>query len=320
MSFASDELRRQIAFFDARDPGRKLTSAHEYRFPERVTNLAPAITDVAERHFADMGIGWHTHSNHALSSQACCVNFLMPLAADPDRLSLLIGTALGISQPRMQPVETDASGRDWYVGFEWTGVGNYLNEQIGSRPVSRGSNSTSTDAFVRFTHAGIQHALLIEWKYTESYGPALRDKRRLDGSGGNQTRNNRYGQIAFHPNGPIRDDLGLTLPDFFWEPFYQLLRQQMLAFQMKKHGEADIVRVLHLSPRGNKTLHRVTAPKLAPFGTDVFAAFQQVLVEPDMFITRHIEDVFGPLLAAAAPDDTWAHYLKSRYLFLSDPA
>lgn len=54
----------------------------------------------------------------------------------------------------------------------------------------------------------------------------------------------------FAPNGPIRDDLNLKLEGFFWELFYQLLRQQMLAFQMEKAHEAvtDLVRVLHISP------------------------------------------------------------------------
>jgi len=38
----------------------------------------------------------------------------------------------------------------------------------------------------------------------------------------------------FAPNGPIRDDLNLKLEDFFWEPFYQLLRQQMLPSRWKR--------------------------------------------------------------------------------------
>ena len=97
-----------------------------------------------------------------------------------------------------------------------------------------------------------------------------------------------------------------------------MLRQQMLAHQMEKHGEADIVRVLHLSPRGNKALHRVTAPKLRKLGEDAFDVFRGLLAKPDRFLDRRIEDVFAPLLAYCPTDDPWRRYLQSRYQFLSD--
>ncbi len=122
----------------------------------------------------------------------------------------------------------------------------------------------------------------------------------------------------FAPNGPIRDDLNLKLEDFFWEPFYQLLRQQMLAFQMERACEADThrVRVLHISPAGNVPLHANTSKALNRFGVDAFTVFAQTLVDPDAFIGRTIEQIFGPILAEM-PSDSWAAYLSKRYTFLA---
>ena len=320
MTFATAERLRQIEFFDGTDPERALFRDIPYRFAQQDINLAPEIREVARTYFERDGektITWHTHANHALSSQVCCLNFLMPIARDRERVARFISSALQIDYPEVEIAEEVPSGTPWYIGFEWTGTQDYLNEQVGGRPVKRGSNSTSADAFVRFRHGNKRHAVLIEWKYTESYGPALADKRRPDGTGGYDTRTRRYGNIACAPSGPIRGDLGLELEDFFWEPFYQLLRQQMLAHKMEEHGEADVVRVLHLSPRGNLALHKVTAPTLRARGEDAFEVFRSLLVQPDRFVNRTIEDVFKPLLLATDPSDPWRQYLETRYRFLN---
>jgi hypothetical protein len=160
---------------------------------------------------------------------------------------------------------------------------------------------------------------LIEWKYTETYGAPIPNKVREGAARSpNEVRADRYCGLMFTPNGPIRDDLNLKLEDFFWEPFYQLLRQQILAFQMEKAREAetDRVRVLHISPAGNRRLHAVTSQALNRFGVDAFAVFAETLVDPAAFIGRTIEQVFGPLMAEM-PEDPWASYLADRYTFLA---
>lgn len=284
--------------------------------PDRLAdNLEPSVREAAIDYFGRLHqITWHRHAAHGLSSQSCCVNFLMPLATRPDLLSRVIGDALGIAPPEMLVVEEGAFGQDWFVGFEWIGRQDYLNEAAATGARTRGANATSADAVVRFRHEGRIETLLIEWKYTERYGAPLDPK-------GNPTRVRRYQDLAFAPDGPIRNDLGLNVEDFFWEPFYQLLRQQMLAARMQAAHEdgADRVRVLHISPSGNHDLHKVTAPALRPFGDDAFEAFSAVLVDPDAFIGRTTEQVFGPTLAAF-PDDPWSRYLTGRYAFLRSSA
>lgn len=310
-SFVAAERHGQSDYFASEFDGKTGFRGARYRLlPEhRHHNLCSPIREKAAKYFGSE-IAWHTHANHALSSQVCCLNFLMPLAERPDVLATLVAAALKIAPPKMLEVEQGPDGRPWFVGFEWNGRVDYLQEaKRGVR--TRGANSTSADAVVRFVNASEVETLLIEWKYTESYGPPINPK-------GNGTRKNRYQHLAFSTGGPIRSDLGLTLEDFFYEPFYQLLRQQMLAFQMQLAGEDGTkrVRVLHIAPAANVALRKVTSPKFRAFGEDAFAAFSAVLVNPTDFISVSTERLFGPIVHKLAATDEWASYLAKRYTFL----
>lgn len=312
-SFETRERRRQTGYFE-RNFEKSISyegSAFRLQPAARALNLAPSIRDEVTAYFDLHSITWHQHANHALSSQVCCLNFLAPLAHDPDTLSRLVGAALGLAPPQMLPVENGPSGKPWFVGFEWIG-GDYLHEASKAGSRTRGANATSADAVVKFQNDGQQETLLIEWKYTEKYGAPI-------APAGNPTRVARYEKLAFAPDGPIRADVGLALTDFFHEPFYQLLRQQMLAWRMQRAGEcgSQRVRVLHISPNANVALKAVTAPALRRFADDAFDAFRSVLVRPDDFVARSSETLFGPLLAASK-GRPWADYLLDRYEFLFD--
>jgi len=306
--FVALHRKGQGAFFTEQHGAESGFGGSAYRLaPDSAgLNLAPAIRDDAARYFAEKGITWHRHANHGLSSQVCCLNFLMPLAHDPAALARVVGQALDIAPPEMLPMEQDEAGRDWYVAFEWIGERDYLNEAGKNGARTRGANATSTDAAVRFRSNGRIEIALIEWKFTESYGAPIPPA-------GNPTRVQRYSDIAFAPAGPIRNDLGLSVADFFWEPFYQMLRQQMLAAQVQRASDlgAERVRLLHISPAGNTDLHKVTAPAMRRFGTDAFAVFASLLTGPTDFVSRSIEAVFAPLLDDGPVE--WAAYLRSRY-------
>jgi hypothetical protein len=269
------------------------------------TEISPRSSEEPCQNFRQKGIQWHMHSNHGLSSQVCCLNFLAPLAREPEMLARFVQSAMGGELPTMLPVEEGPNG-DWYVGFEWIG-GDYLNESGKAGVRSRGANATSADAVMMFERGGRRETLLIEWKYTETYGPPIKPN-------GNATRLKRYQNLAFFPDGPIRADLELGLEDFFWEPFYQLLRQQMLAFQMEKarENDADLVRVLHLSPVGNSALKKVTAPRLREYGSDFASAWRKLLQFPDRFTSLDISKAFAHVLTNAGATE-WAAYLALRY-------
>jgi hypothetical protein len=313
-AFVDRERQRQGAYFSA-GFGHSIGyggSACRLQPADKYLNLAPSIRDVAARYFGQKRIAWHKHANHGLSSQICCLNFMMPFAEKPRALSTIIGAALGMHEPELLAVEHGPDGRPWFVAFEWNGATDYLNEASKDGQRTRGANSTSADAFVRFRHNGRVEGLLLEWKYTEAYGAPISAK-------GNTKRVKRYSETAFTPHGPIRSDLGLKLEDFFYEPFYQLIRQQMLAFQMGKAREdgMDRVRVLHISPAANHALRKVTSPTLRRFGDDAFATFQSVLSQPEDFASRTTESLFGSVRKIIG-EPAWAEYLFGRYRFLED--
>jgi hypothetical protein len=316
-TFITTERQSQSAFFARTLSPEVIHEASPYRLKpnEMLLNLAPSIRTLAASSFGGAGkIVWHQHAAHGLSSQACCLNFLMPLATQPNLLARVMGAALGLDDLTVLPFEPDGKGQPSYIEFEWIGAQNYLDEWPAEGRASRGANATSSDAAVRFRSGGIVQTVLIEWKYTETYGAPLKVE-------GNPTRTARYEDKIFAPDGPIRSDLGLELTDFFWEPLYQLLRQQMLAWRMEKAGEngAQRVSVLHISPTANQPLHKVTSPKLRGRGDDVFEVFASVLVKPETFVPRTTEEVFRPFLNMDHADPAateWAGYLRDRYTFL----
>jgi hypothetical protein len=283
-----------------------------YRVPpaERLRNLAPSLQDMAHRLFsAEPAILWHEHANHGLSSQVCCLNFLLPFAQRPELLRRWVEHVTGDQVAEMLPIEHDRAGQPWFVTFEWIGDVDYLNEAKGGGSRKRGANATAADAAILFRDgADRTHLLLIEWKYTEKYGQPLDPK-------GNDTRRRRYQNIFRQPNGPIRTDADVALDDFFYEPFYQMLRQQMLAWHTERSdAQIDRARLLHLSPSGNRAVHEVTSPALCRFGTDAFAVFRSLLTDPEDFIDMSVEDAFAPL--ATWPEANWYAWLQDRYASL----
>ncbi|MFZ4406907.1 MAG: PGN_0703 family putative restriction endonuclease [Paracraurococcus sp.] len=314
-AFILGERLAQADFFARTVPAEAIGfDGSSYRLlpQHRTLNLAPNIRDLAVAYFTEKRIVWHRHANHALSSQVACLNFLMPLATRPQLLASIIGKAFDMTPPEMLPVENGPDETPWFVGFEWIGRCDYLNEAGKSGARTRGANVTSADAMVRFKAGGRIESVLIEWKYTGRYGAPLPPK-------GNAVRAGRYKDLMFAPLGPLVARDTLKVGDFFWEPHYQLLRQQMLAFQMQKAAEdkAERVRLLHISPAANLALHKVTSPALKHHGADAFGVFQGLLTRRDDFTSLSTETVFETALSSAAGGDlAWADYLTDRYTFL----
>jgi hypothetical protein len=166
--FEARERKRQATYFSSEFPGKVGYRGSDCRVApaDRLLNLSSAIREQANAYFNLHRILWHMHANHALSSQACCLNFLMPLAERPALLARLVSHALGVAHPEMLAVESGPNEQEWFVGFEWIG-GDYLNEAGRGGRRTRGANCTSADAVVRFRQAGVVTTVLIEWKYTE---------------------------------------------------------------------------------------------------------------------------------------------------------
>lgn len=278
-------------------------------------NLVPEIRQSAPAHFARHRIKWHDGqggkpSNHLCDSQVCCVNFLFPLADKPSALASIFSPIFPELR-QMLPVE---SGK--YVSFEWIGAQNYLSEKIsrnGQR--TRGANCTSADAIVRFERKdGKRQVVLIEWKYTESYGGTF-----LKFSDSGTDRTEIYKHLFEREDCSIRKDILPSFDALFYEPFYQFMRQQLLAHEMEKAHEldADIVTVLHIAPAHNIDFCKVTSPQLVNLGETATSIWRK-LVKPDgRFISISTEQLFSSLFADRFPKiKTWADYIRSRYSWI----
>ena len=244
-------------------------------------------------YFADYKIKWHDEiknnpgrpSNHLCDSQVCCVNFLFPFASKPHILAELLKPVF----PNLQeilPIENNQ-----YVAFEWIGEKNYLNEKIrGNGKRTRGANFTSADAAVIFqTSGGMKQMVLIEWKYTESYG-STNFKFSKHGT----DRTEIYKPFYKQNDCPLNKNLSPSFDSLFYEPFYQLMRQQFLAHEMEKSHElaADIVTVLHIAPAKNADFHKVTSPELTVLGETAIDVWKRLVKKDDRFISVNTEQFF----------------------------
>jgi hypothetical protein len=242
-------------------------------------SLLPEVRERALSLFVELQIPWHSGidggpSNHLLSSQVQCVNALAQMVDQPERIVRAFGGLLGIGE-----VLQIEHGR--YLTFEYIGPTDFFGESpTGAR--IRGAHCTSVDAaFLHRTHEGIVELVLVEWKYTESY-PTRRPDPKKDA-----VRLKRYGEAFADPTGPVRDGL-LTFEFILDEPFYQLVRQQLLAHALEQVGAegAARVRVLHVLSADNEAYQQSLArPEHRALGTTVSQVWQRLLRRPDRFLS-----------------------------------
>lgn len=276
-------------------------------------NLIPGIRQVAPAYFAKSQIKWHDGqdrkpSNHLCSSQVCCVNFLFPFHDQPEALAELLRPVFP-DLGKMLPIENGQ-----YVAFEWIGEKNYLHEKISRNSKrTRGANFTSADAAVMFERTdGTQQIVLIEWKYTEAYN----SKQSLAIAKSGTDRREIYRWLYNRSDCPINKAILPSFDALFFEPFYQLMRQQFLAHEMEKAQElgAHRVSVLHIEPAQNTDFQRITSPQLECLGDTVVGVWQRLVTAPDRFTSIATETLFGPMVAKPMPEmRAWADYIGARY-------
>jgi hypothetical protein len=326
-AFLENEKPRQAAFKStspyfsdaARADGIYKEKAYPFCLPRECAeeNLVLDIRNSITAYFAAKEIKWHDGqdrrpSNHLCDSQVCCANFLFPFADKPDALTELLRQVFPTIK-QVLPMETDGQ----FVSFEWIGEKNYLGEIIsrnGKR--TRGANFTSADAAVMFTHTnGRRQIALIEWKYTESYSDTF-----LKVAKSGKDRTTIYAHLYNQDDCPLNKTLLPSFDDLFYEPFYQLMRQQFLANEMEKAHElgADIVSVLHIAPAHNFDFRRITSPALRPLGESVIDVWKKMVRTPDRFTSVSTEQLFNKLPIERLGLTKWWKYVSTRYTWLND--
>jgi hypothetical protein len=326
MNFQSGEKKLQTAWKltakglprGAKRPGLYRNRMYPFCLPLEHAgyNLFHEIRRDAIDTFSRHGIIWHCPalpglpSNHLCSSQVFAVNLLFPFIDKPDALAAAL-------RPYFPDIETMLSIEDKrYIAFEWIGSVNYLGEdpKIGDYRM-RGAGNTSIDAAVMYENAAKEKVmLLIEIKYSESYGVCYK-RFRSDGT----DRFQNYEPFFFDKVTPINLSVAPRLQDFLYEPFYQLLRQTLLANQIMKTGKPKVnrVQVVHLRVDHNKNLLAVTSPKFRELGNTTYEVWRKVLKDPSGFTLIPAEEFFAnPALAEYEELEPWRLYMKTRYSFL----
>lgn len=323
--FLQTEKPKQVAFkqtsssISAAAKGDGMYKEHVYPFclPRSLAeeNLYPPIRQTICAYFERNRIKWHDGqdgkpSNHMCDSQVCCANFLFPFADKPEALASLLKPIFP-NLEEMLPIEDDL-----YVAFEWIGKDNYLHEVSRNAQRTRGANFTSADAAVRFRRTdGCEQISLIEWKYTESYSSV-----NLEVAASRRSRVDIYRWLFEQPDCPIDKAKLPCFEALFYEPFYQFMRQQFLAYEMEKAHElgADVVSLLHIAPAHNLDFKTITSPLLKAQGTSATGVWKSLITLPDRFISVSTETLFGNLDAERFPElKEWQAYIHGRYTWMA---
>lgn len=287
-----DEARRSAPYINKK--GMPSQRDYDFCLPSKFAehSLLPEVRAPVLALFAELGIPWHDGvaggpSNHLVSSQVQCANALGAMVNDSARVRHAFGDVLRTSE--VLEIEPER-----FLTFEYIGPTDYFGEAPrGER--TRGAHCTSVDAaFLHRTTDGAVELILIEWKYTESYR-ARRPQPAKD-----RTRWSRYGSALSAEAGPVRGEL-IAFDALLQEPLYQLMRQQLLAFELEKSGAhgADRVRVVHVSPRMNVAFQASVQPAAKELGQTVGEAWQRLLRHHDRFVSFDSAVFCDPLITSA---------------------
>ena len=251
------------------------------------------------------------------SSQVACVNFLLPLAAVPGALAAALRA---VDDDVRAVVAIPHEGRVSSVEFEWLGLPRSLEGGT-----TRGAQNTSVDAFlVAETVSGRRRTYLLEWKYVEQY---LRTRPEFKGEGkSGDTRRLRYA-APFHASfSSFNPGTAPDMDDFLYEPFYQIMRQRLLADRMVQQNELEVdeAKVVVVVPEDNRAYRALsdgragTSPPLArrfPQLDTVEEVMHASLKDPEAQCKIISPSLLLEGVVRSLPDETveWANYWRERY-------
>jgi len=223
-------------------------------------NIFDPIRNSVIDYFSMNKISWwggNKPTGHVLSSQIACINHLFPLRDDKNAVLRLLKT---ISPHFIEVLEikTDVAQKG-YIQFEAVSEEDHLNECRANSKPTRGNYCTSIDALIYAKHEdGSKWLIPIEWKYTERYDNQDKAKEGYKKDPVNckgEERKRRYTTLI---NNSSQLKTGNHSP-YYYEPFYQLMRQTLWVEQMTKNKNQEILQAdnylhIHVIPEGNKDL------------------------------------------------------------------
>jgi len=269
-------------------------------------NLFAGIVSELCNYFKDNNIAWWGDNEvyptgHLISSQIQCLNFLFALRKDADtvlKLVQLFDSEIEVVLPTIN--DTDES----YIAFEFT----YKNDELlgetdaGGR---RGTKCTSIDAFIIAQKEGKKILIPIEWKYTESYLDG--ENKALEYRRGD-TRQGRYNKLIENSN-QLRDVDDKAGSLYYYEPFYELMRQTLQVEQMVAKGIADDFLHVVVVPTDNQDLLAANYPFSDKGLEDIW---RDAITDNTKFKLVDSQLVYE-CIEKSTQHAALSHYLKKRY-------
>jgi hypothetical protein len=245
-------------------------------------NLYPQIVDEVILYFALNNISFHhlegdadagfcNPSGHTLSSQIACLNHLYPLRYNKEAV-LSIAKQIFSEIVDVMQIESDIFFPG-FISFEVISNIDHLNETKGSQKLTRGTMCTSVDALIYGKLKDDNKIIIpIEWKYTENYHEDEKtdkdysiENRAKEKEGKGKERLQRYSDLI-----NCSEQLSLKKDSYknsvyFFEPFYQLMRQTLWAEQMIANKKTETIKAekfihAHIIPNENKELLQYEYP------------------------------------------------------------
>jgi hypothetical protein len=228
----------------------------DFVIKEKEKNFYEKIYFDVVAYFEKNDIGWwggKKPTGHVLSSQIACLNHLFYIKNDKKTV-LDILSSFSKDFIDVLKIKTDIHNPG-FIQFEAVSDKDHLNEGT----PKRGQNCTSIDALIYAKHKdGSLWLILIEWKYTEHYNNS---NKATDGCFNNplncegRKRRIRYTKLICNSKQLKNSDHFC----YYFEPFYQLMRQTLWAEQMIKNKSTETLKAdnylhIHVIPSENEDL------------------------------------------------------------------
>ena len=279
----------------------------EFVLKDGTKNLFEPIKESVLQYFRDNAISWwggQKPTGHVLSSQIACINYLYSIRKDKNSvLSIVKNLSSDFNDILM--IESDKSNKG-YIQFESISDHDHLHEGT----PTRGNNCTSIDALICAIHKdGSIWLILIEWKYTEHYSNQNKAIEGINNSKGKE-RKSRYTDLINNSS-----QLKNTSDHYcyYFEPFYQLMRQTLWAEQMIRNKEFETIKAdnylhIHVIPSENE---RLLLKKYKCSGENMETTWTEHLKDKSKYQIITPEN-----LLSGIPESEYSElldYLRSRY-------
>lgn len=283
-------------------------TGHGYLLNNGDENLHESIRENVKKYFSDNNIDWWTFDNsktkptrHMVSSQIQCLNYLFALRKNKDNVLKLAQ----LFDPDIDDVFPAIADKDsGFIAFEFVYENDKLLNET-DKGAKRGSYCTSVDAFIVASRHNQKVLLPVEWKYSENYFDC---KNKALESGKGKTRQSRYNYLIENSK-QLKFTADLVGSVYYYEPFYEFMRQTLLVEQMIVSGLAEDFLHIVVLPSENKDL----LDKNYDFSkNDLKTTWCNCLSDQTKFRIIHPKEILQ-ILENSTSYTLIANYLKSRY-------